>query len=123
MLPTTAEDAVSPSTSKKKGGRPRKYFDNGSSQLARKREHDREAQRSSRQRIKSRMTMLEDKIEMLEAADKQNHIVGLLKIIEDLRQENEKLKNFAENIRNSSDEVGTVLENSGMFSLLLFFLI
>lgn len=101
---------------KKPVGRPRKYPNDEDAQLARKREVDRRAQRSSRQRTKNRMTNLEKKVELLQTDDAQNNILGLVKTIEGLRQENEKLRNFAEKIRGLTNEIENVSHDSSILS-------
>ena len=63
-----------------------------SSQAARKREFDRLAQRASRERTRQRLAFLEAKVESLEATDRPEHITGLLRQIEELREENTRFR-------------------------------
>ncbi|KAL5325696.1 hypothetical protein ACEPPN_006826 [Leptodophora sp. 'Broadleaf-Isolate-01'] len=101
-----------PAPREKRVGRPRKYPNDPGSRLARKREVDRIGQRSSRQRTKDHIMMLENKMELLQADDKRGYILELLKTIEVLRQENEKLRNFGEKIRGLAAEMGNASHNS-----------
>lgn len=61
-------------------------------QVLRKRESDRLAQRASRERTRQRLAFLEAKVKSLEATERSQQITGLLTQIEELRQENSRLR-------------------------------
>ncbi|RFU33263.1 hypothetical protein B7463_g3048, partial [Scytalidium lignicola] len=74
-----------------------------SSQIAKKRELDRAAQRASRERARNRMAFLEEKLQRLEADDKQAQISELMSVIGDLRNENSQLRAALLKIRSWAD--------------------
>lgn len=64
-------------------GRPRQRRATADSQIDRKRELDRIAQRMSRERSRNRIIFLEQKLKSLEARDRGGQISHLMKVIED----------------------------------------
>jgi hypothetical protein len=68
------------------------------SQKARKRELDRIAQRASRKRAKNRIMDLEEKLQRLQADDKQTQISDLMRVVEELRSENVRLRKIISRI-------------------------
>ena len=64
----------------------------GNSQIERKRELDRIAQRVSRERTRNRVRFLEDKLKSLEARDNQGQLSHLMEVIKKLQDENMELK-------------------------------
>jgi hypothetical protein len=77
-----------------------------SAQTAKKRELDRIAQKKSRERARNRMLELEDKLNRLQADDKQRQIADLMQVVDDLKRENERLRTVTERIRSLTDAVG-----------------
>lgn len=92
-----------PATSGK--GRPRQRRATADSQIDRKRELDRIAQRMSRERSRNRIIFLEQKLKSLEARDRGGQISHLMKVIEDLRQENTQLRASMMKIRFIADDL------------------
>lgn len=92
-----------PSASSK--GRPRQRRTTADSQIDRKRELDRIAQRMSRERSRNRIIFLEQKMKSLEARDRGGQISHLMKVIEDLRQENTQLRASMMKIRFIADDL------------------
>ena len=85
-------------------GRPRRRA-TADSQIDRKRELDRIAQRMSRERSRNRIIFLEQKLKSLEARDRGGEISHLMKVIEDLRQENTQLRASMMKIRFIADDL------------------
>jgi hypothetical protein len=71
----------------------------GDSHLSRKREKDRLAQRASRERVKNHVLLLEEKVKALEANDKSEQITKMMNIIENLTDENSRLRSLLGKIR------------------------
>ena len=86
-------------------GRPRQRRATADSQVDRKRELDRIAQRMSRERSRNRIVFLEQKLKSLEARDRGGQISYLMKVIEDLRQENTQLRASMMKIRFIADNL------------------
>ncbi|KIW12640.1 hypothetical protein PV08_09918 [Exophiala spinifera] len=84
------------------------------SRAERKRVQDRLAQRATRERTRSRIAFLEQRLKSLEAADRQGEIVSLTRIIEDLRNENHRLRDALLKMRSTIDE--TIASTSGTSS-------
>ncbi|KAK6373680.1 hypothetical protein LTS17_008173 [Exophiala oligosperma] len=84
---------------------------NESSRAERKRVQDRLAQRATRERTKSRIAFLEQRLKSLEAQDRQGEIVSLTRIIDDLRNENHRLRDALLKMRSTIDE--TITATSG----------
>jgi hypothetical protein len=63
-----------------------------SNRVVRKRELDRVAQRASRERNRNRIQFLEKKLACLEAKDQPSRISDLMKVVSELREENERLR-------------------------------
>ena len=76
------------------------------SQIVRKRELDRFAQRASRERTRLRLEFLEEKIQTLEAVDGPGQVAELMRKVEELRQENSRLRSLTWKIRCLADSVG-----------------
>lgn len=86
-------------------GRPRQRRATADSQIDRKRELDRIAQRMSRERSRNRIIFLEQKLKSLEARDRGGQISYLMQVIEDLRQENTQLRASMMKIRFIADDL------------------
>lgn len=84
------------------------------SRAERKRVQDRLAQRATRERTKSRIAFLEQRLKSLEAEDRQGEIVSLTRIIDDLRNENHRLRDALLKMRSTIDE--TIVSTSGTSS-------
>ena len=82
--------------------------DTGDSRAERKRVQDRLAQRATRERTKNRISYLEQRLSSLEAGDKHGEITSLTRIIDDLRNDNNRLRSALVRIRTAIDQ--TVLE-------------
>ena len=104
--PSMDSEAATP-TSKK----PRRRG-SSSGQTAKKRELDRIAQKKSRERARNRMAELEEKIQRLQADDKQKQISELMGVIEGLRSDNERLRGMTEKIRSLTEMVGPALKGT-----------
>lgn len=73
------------------------------SQISRKRELDRSAQRASRERVKNRIAFLEEKLARLEAGDENAQISDLMQRISNLQNENSRLRAILLKIRAWTD--------------------
>ncbi|KAE8442652.1 hypothetical protein EG329_003009 [Mollisiaceae sp. DMI_Dod_QoI] len=80
-------------------GRSKPRRDSNSSQIAKKRELDRIAQKKSRERARNRMLELEEKLERLQSDDRQKQITELLRVVDELKMENERLRATVEKIK------------------------
>ena len=76
------------------------------SQVVRKRELDRNAQRASRNRTRSRIAFLEEKTRRLEAVNGSGQVAELLREVEKLRQENSHLRSLICKIRGLTESEG-----------------
>ena len=70
----------------------------------RKRIQDRLAQRATRERTKNRIAYLEERLSSLESGDKQGEIASLTRIIDNLRQDNNRLRNALLKMRTNIDQ-------------------
>jgi hypothetical protein len=84
-------------------------------QTAKKRELDRIAQKKSRDRARNRVLELEDKINRLQSDDKQKQIADLIRTVEVLRKENERLKVMTEKIKCLTQAADSKEANQGTF--------
>lgn len=91
------------STSRKK--------DNDEVRAERKRIQDRLAQRATRERTKNRIAYLEQRLRNLEAGDKAGEIASLTKIIDSVRQDNNRLRNAMVKIRTVIDQAVLTTED------------
>lgn len=91
-------DAPTPPKSK-----PRRR-DTDENRAERKRIQDRLAQRATRERTKNRIAYLEERLSSLEAGDKQGEIASLTRIIDNLRQDNNRLRNALVKMRTNIDQ-------------------
>lgn len=78
--------------------------DNDDVRAERKRIQDRLAQRATRERTKNRIAYLEQRLRNLEAGDKGGEIASLTKIIDSVRQDNNRLRNAMVKIRTAIDQ-------------------
>lgn len=70
----------------------------------RKRIQDRLAQRATRERTKNRIAYLEQRLSSLEAGDKDGEITNLTRIIDNLRNDNNRLRNALVKMRTTIDQ-------------------
>ncbi|CZR69176.1 uncharacterized protein PAC_19076 [Phialocephala subalpina] len=87
-------------------GRIKPRRDSNSSQTAKKRELDRIAQKKSRERTRNRMLELEEKLERLQSDDKQKQISDLLRVVDELKRENERLQGIVDRVRGLVSDSG-----------------
>ena len=106
--PTVKTPNAPPSNGK---GRARPKRGAGDNQINRKRELDRIAQRTSRERARNRILVLEEKLRSLEALDNGGQTSQLLNTIECLRTHNTELTSSLMKIRFIVD---SVLEKSSI---------
>ena len=78
--------------------------DTGDSRAERKRVQDRLAQRATRERTKNRIAYLEQRLSSLEAGNKHSEISHLARVIDDLRCDNNRLRNALVKIRTAIDQ-------------------
>lgn len=78
--------------------------DTDDSRAERKRIQDRLAQRATRERTKNRIAYLEQRLSSLEAGDKQGEITNLTRIIDNLRSDNNRLRNALVKMRTAIDQ-------------------
>jgi hypothetical protein len=74
------------------------------SRVERKRIQDRLAQRATRERTKNRIAYLEQRLSSLEAGDKHGEITNLTRIIDELRNDNNRLRNALVKMRTVIDQ-------------------
>ncbi|OCT44281.1 hypothetical protein CLCR_05796 [Cladophialophora carrionii] len=74
------------------------------SRVERKRIQDRLAQRATRERTKNRIAYLEQRLSSLEAGDKHGEITNLTRIIDNLRNDNNRLRNALVKMRTVIDQ-------------------
>lgn len=86
-----------------KSTKPRRR-DTNDSRAERKRIQDRLAQRATRERTKNRIAYLEQRLSSLEAGDKQGEITSLTRIIDNLRNDNNRLRNALVKMRTTIDQ-------------------
>jgi hypothetical protein len=101
---SVTSDGESPESRNGGGMQPRR--DSTVSQTAKKREMDRLAQKKSREKARNRVMELEKKLETLQSDDKQKQITSLLKTVDDLKKENERLKGVATRIQGLVEGIG-----------------
>lgn len=77
----------------------------------RKRIQDRLAQRATRERTKNRIAYLEERLSSLESGDKQGEIASLTRIIDNLRQDNNRLRSAMLKIRTNIDQAVLTTED------------
>ena len=85
--------------------------DTDGTRIERKRIQDRLAQRATRERTKNRIAFLEQRLQSLEASDKQGEISSLTRIIDDLRNDNHRLRNALVKIRSAVDQTVSTTED------------
>jgi hypothetical protein len=85
--------------------------DNDEVRAERKRIQDRLAQRATRERTKNRIAYLEQRLRNLEAGDKAGEIASLTKIIDSVRQDNNRLRNAMVKIRTAIDQAVLTTED------------
>ncbi|KIW81723.1 hypothetical protein Z517_04749 [Fonsecaea pedrosoi CBS 271.37] len=78
--------------------------DTDESRAERKRIQDRLAQRATRERTKNRIAYLEQRLSSLEAGDKDGEITNLTRIIDNLRNDNNRLRNALVKMRTVIDQ-------------------
>ncbi|KIW34561.1 uncharacterized protein PV07_01338 [Cladophialophora immunda] len=78
--------------------------DTDDSRAERKRIQDRLAQRATRERTKNRIAYLEQRLSSLEAGDKDGEITNLTRIIDNLRNDNNRLRNALVKMRTVIDQ-------------------
>ncbi|KAI1610163.1 hypothetical protein EDD36DRAFT_316837 [Exophiala viscosa] len=94
----TTMDAAVPTSSKSR------RRDSDDSRAERKRIQDRLAQRATRERTKNRISFLEQRLSSLEAGDKQGEIASLTRIVDNLQNDNHRLRNALLKMRNTIDQ-------------------
>ncbi|EXJ68623.1 uncharacterized protein A1O5_08417 [Cladophialophora psammophila CBS 110553] len=87
--------------------------DTDDSRAERKRIQDRLAQRATRERTKNRIAYLEQRLSSLEAGDKDGEITNLTRIIDNLRNDNNRLRNALVKMRTVIDQAVLVTDSSG----------
>jgi len=85
--------------------------DNDEVRAERKRIQDRLAQRATRERTKNRIAYLEQRLRNLEAGDKAGEIASLTKIIDSVRQDNNRLRSAMVKIRTAIDQAVLTTED------------
>lgn len=91
-------DAPAPVSTKSR----RRDSDDGRAE--RKRIQDRLAQRATRERTKNRIAFLEQRLSSLEAGDRQGEIASLTRIVDNLQNDNHRLRNALLKMRTSIDQ-------------------
>ncbi|KAK5447908.1 hypothetical protein LTS15_009407 [Exophiala xenobiotica] len=92
------------------GSKPRRR-DTDERRVEKKRIQDRLAQRATRERTKNRIAFLEQRLQSLEASDKQGEISSLTRIIDDLRNDNHRLRNALVKVRTAVDQIIPAMED------------
>ncbi|KAJ9612903.1 hypothetical protein H2200_002844 [Cladophialophora chaetospira] len=85
--------------------------DTDDSRAERKRIQDRLAQRATRERTKNRIAYLEQRLSSLEAGDRHGEITSLTRIIDNLRNDNDRLRNALIKMRTVIDQAVSSVEN------------
>ncbi|KIX02946.1 uncharacterized protein Z518_06496 [Rhinocladiella mackenziei CBS 650.93] len=94
-----------------KSSKPRRR-DTDDGRAERKRIQDRLAQRATRERTKNRIAYLEQRLSSLEAGDKQGEIAALSRIIDNLRNDNHRLRNALVKMRTTIDQAVITTDDS-----------